>query len=219
MNNMNTAGVIISIIASVIAIIGATYYMLNNIFNAGKSNQKFEDIEKKVNEYSDKHSDCERRFITIETTKANNLEIQRKFDEIILQFKILSSSPNKSVIINPFSEKYSPVILTERGRNKAHELGFFDKINDNWENISELIDKDITNPYDIQEFYNSQCLIHPENILSEENIDLIKKDAYKEGLNVDSYMQMASIIIRDRYFEENNINVSDVDKYVPDSKQ
>lgn len=50
-------------------------------------------------------------------------------------------------------------------------------------------------------------MIFPERFLQEEDINILKMDAYKNGDILQSYMRIIAIIIRDRYFKEHNINI------------
>ena len=40
-------------------------------------------------------------------------------------------------------------------------------------------------------------------------------DAYIRGEALSSYMKIIAVLVRDRYFEEHNIDIADIDKHAP----
>ena len=90
----------------------------------------------------------------------------------------------------------------------------------NWERIGTLIEKEAgsKNPYDIQQFCIEQAVVFPEKFLSEEQVNVLKTDAYKMGLPLTSYMNVVAVMARDRYFKEHGIDVSEVDKTAPNKE-
>jgi hypothetical protein len=106
------------------------------------------------------------------------------------------------------SQTNSPMSLTERGIEVARELGMERMINRNWNSATELIRAEgKSNPYDIQQFIINSLIASPEKFLSPEDWDKIKRYAYKEGDPLLSYIDALTILVRDRYFKENSIDV------------
>jgi hypothetical protein len=74
------------------------------------------------------------------------------------------------------------------------------------------------NPYDIQQLCLNYVLIGTDNVLSREGHDRVKSKAFILGIAIFDLLQAASILIRDRFFKENDINISDIDQYDPEKK-
>lgn len=128
---------------------------------------------------------------------------------------------NKGIITDSFVQTQSPLSITPLGKEMIDRLGVEQMIDDNWDNIRLLISSNAEsmNPYDIQEFCVQQAVVFPEKFLLPDALDRIKLDAYKTGNNLTSYMRAVAVLCRDRYFEENDINVSEVDKNDPHFQQ
>jgi hypothetical protein len=90
-------------------------------------------------------------------------------------------------------------------------------IDSNWGRISDLITGNLEskNPYDIQQFILDEAVMFPEKFITVEDINRIKMDAYNIGEILQSYMRVVAVMARDRYFAENSIKLSDIDKYDP----
>ena len=89
-----------------------------------------------------------------------------------------------------------------------------DKMFDNnWSKIRRLIDDEVENKnaYDINEFCIKYAVVFPERFLQAEEINILKNDAYAQGLTLMEYMKIIAVMARDKYFEENNINVEEGD--------
>lgn len=112
----------------------------------------------------------------------------------------------------PFTQQQSPLKISERGWKVVNKLGIDKMFSSNWERIKQLIDKEVTNKsaYDINEFCIKYAVVYPEKFLQQEEIDILKNDAYVQGLTLMEYMKIIAVMARDRYFEENNINIQDI---------
>ena len=91
-------------------------------------------------------------------------------------------------------------------------------VEDNWDRISEYLCENIQsmNPYDIQQFCIQHTSVFPEKFISNQELNLIKIDAYNTGYSLSNYMSVIAVLVRDRYFIEHNIDVKDVDAHDPD---
>lgn len=118
---------------------------------------------------------------------------------------------------NSFSKRNSPITLSEDGATVAHFIQAEAIVNRCWEQLEHEIRSEIDhslNPYTIQEFCFSLGK-HYMDYLSDEEIETIKQYAYQEGHNIVNYDLIFGILIRDKYFSNNNIKVADVDKHNP----
>lgn len=126
---------------------------------------------------------------------------------------------SRGIITDPFTQRKSPIQITPKGYEVVELLGLYDMIERNWSRISYFIEENAIskNPYDIQQFLTQQVTVFPEKFINEDELGKIKIEAYKEGLNLMSYMTLISVIVRDRYFDEHNIDLGEVDKHDPNS--
>jgi hypothetical protein len=110
--------------------------------------------------------------------------------------------------------------LTEYGKELVEELNMEKYISDNWKTTSDYIEEhsESKNPYDIQKLCLNYTLIETDKVLSREGHDRVKSKAFILGIAVFELLNAASILIRDRFFKENNINISEIDQYDPEKK-
>ena len=125
-----------------------------------------------------------------------------------------SLQSNHKVIADPFTQTHSPLSITEKGHEMIKRIGMDKMFESNWERIKKLIEEcsESKNPYDIQQFCMQQAVVFPEKFLSEKQLDTLKTDAYNTGIPLTSYMKVWAVLSRDRYFKENGIDISEVDK-------
>lgn len=158
------------------------------------------------------------KYISSETTMQKVLTsitfMQKSIDSLSQN---LQKTPG--IITDRFTQRQSPLTITQEGKKMIIKLGIFDMIDRNWERILLLIEKNAQsrNPYDIQQFCIEQAVVFPEKFLQEDEINKIKLEAYQEGEVLTSYMKAIAVLVRDRYFKEHNIDIADVDKHAPQS--
>lgn len=115
-----------------------------------------------------------------------------------------------------YTLSHSPLRITDAGREMMEKLGIQAMFDANWPRVKRFIDEmGNKNPYDIDQFCIQQAVVFPEKFLQADELDKIKIDAYKTGDTLMSYMKVFAVLARDRYFEENGINVAEED-YTPD---
>lgn len=116
--------------------------------------------------------------------------------------------------INPLTQQHSPLSITTHGWEVVKKLGIDKMFSKNWERIKQLIDKGVENKnaYDINEYCIKYAVVYPEKFLEPNDIDILKNDAYVQGLTLMEYMKIIAVMARDKYFEENNIKVEDIEK-------
>jgi len=120
----------------------------------------------------------------------------------------------------PLAKAQSPISLTQEGLEKAKKINAENIISKNWDKIYDNLEKNIQNKnaYDIQRYCLDIAAIGLNKIISNEDIELLKKIAYNEGNSLFYYSPIFGILIRDKYLSLKGINVSEIDIHDP-SKQ
>lgn len=113
-----------------------------------------------------------------------------------------------------FTRTQSPLSITEKGWEMVHRLSLDKMFDNNWTSIRKLIDTEVKekSAYDIDDFCVINAVVFPDKFLSKDEIDILKNDAFKNGLSLASYMKVLAVMARDRYFKENGIEMSDIDR-------
>jgi hypothetical protein len=130
---------------------------------------------------------------------------------------IQRSLQNNNIIVNPYAQQHSPVRVSDEGDKMVKRVGADRMIDENWTNICSYMKEYLksVNPYDIQQFLMEHAIAYPERFIDGENLDKLKILAYSEGYPLSAYLTVVAILIRDRYFLENNIDINEVDKNEP----
>lgn len=105
------------------------------------------------------------------------------------------------------TQQHSPLSISPRGWEVVSKLGMDKMFERNWSRIRRFIDDSVKNKnaYDINEFCIKYAVVYPEKFLQPEEIDILKNDAYAEGLTLMDYMKVIAVMARDEYLKENNI--------------
>ena len=149
-------------------------------------------------------------------TESNIDQIKTGIAEIKGSIHFISETINKN---EPVSKRKSPVSLSDLGEQIASDYNIATIVDRNWHTISSAIKGLGTkNPYDIQEFsrdtaFSDSIRSKSATFFTESDIDRLRVIAYKSGENIYSISFIAGILIRDRYFAENGIDVDEVDEY------
>ena len=123
----------------------------------------------------------------------------------------------QKAVTDGYTQKHSPISLTEKGKKEVEERGLDKIVEKNWPVIFQTIEKEAVskNPYDIQSYCMETAYISPEKFFSSDEVSYIKELAFKNGLALMTYTNMLAVLIRDKYFLVKGMNVDDVDKYAP----
>ena len=118
------------------------------------------------------------------------------------------------------AQAHSPLSLTEKGINAANKIGADRMIDENWNRISNLLKKEISdkNAYDIQQYCIRTAAIELDKLIGEDGVRKMKDFAYAEGKSLQDVSIIIALKVRDRFFKENDINVLEVDKNDPTRK-
>ena len=167
------------------------------------------DHQHKLENQMDKHSNIESAISKIETSISF---MQKSIDGLSQNLQ-----KNRGIITDPFTQRQSPLRITEEGYKVVEQLGILEMVEENWMRIKFFVEENAQscNPYDIQQFCIEQAVVYPEKFLREDEINKIKMDAYIRGEALSSYMKIIAVLVRDRYFEEHNIDIADIDKHAP----
>lgn len=116
-----------------------------------------------------------------------------------------------------YTQRNSPISLTEKGKKEVEENGLYDLVDRNWSVIYQAIEQNVVNKnaYDIQTYCMETPATNPEKFFAESDILIIKELAFKKGLAFMTYTNMLGVIIRDKYFKQKGINIDEVDKHDP----
>jgi len=165
-------------------------------------------------------------YITKKTTQINSshnllkesvVKVENNIDEIRRDVSYMKGTIDAAITIkDSTTKKRSPISLTDLGNEIAESNNIEAMIHSNWSKIKLLLDDlKMNNPYDIQQYCVEETFIEPKKFFTEKDFDKLKFIAYKSGLPLMSITRIAGVLIRDRYFKENGIDVELVDKHDP----
>ena len=122
----------------------------------------------------------------------------------------------------PFSKRKSPLSLNEEGIDVVKLYNLDAMIDSNWVKINSALQGLKTkNPYDVQVFcietaFGDTTGIRPPLFFTEKDIDKLKILSFKTGEDIFAFTQVMGILIRDRFFKENGIDVDTGEVIEPD---
>lgn len=186
------------------------------IYKGGRLMEKFEHQREGLKEMKG-HTDG------ILDVKANHGVFEKRLDKIETKVDHISESLGMLRIDlagiskqDAFTQRNSPLSLTSKGIDFVGKYDIVQMVDDNWCNINEIAQRNESkNPYDIQEFLIRECALRLGLFVGEEKLESLKLIAYNEGIDISSIARMIAIIVRDRYFKEHDIEISEIDKHDP----
>lgn len=114
----------------------------------------------------------------------------------------------------PTVKSYSPLSLTDKGKEISEALKLEGKIANHWIEIKNKIEeKKPSNSYDIQTASLDLARDCFDAIFTNEERNEMKQHAFKNGLNILEFFPIIGIIARDKLLMERGINLSEVDKH------
>ena len=211
-------GLIIFYVTRVLTKISVEHGHLND--RTGKTEKNIDEIRRDTANILAQNNQFVKRM---DKTEAGIDQIKTDISEIkgVINIHKSDIADIKSVINLNFgtqiSKKRSPEVLTEEGEKIVSDYNLDVIVHSNWDRISRAINSLGTrNPYDLQEFCFYTAYLDAENIkdakfFSENDVDKLKIVAYKTGYPLIIITKVImGILIRDKYFKENGIDV-DVD--------
>ena len=172
-------------------------------------------VTKFTTRISVEHGEFNKRM---EKTESNINDIRMDIAEMKGSLRFVIDLVGKN---DPLARKKSPLSLTEDGEKMVEKHGLDIIVDSNWDKINAVLKNLPTNnPYDIQQFcfekaFADTTFIKSLVFFSEKDIDKLKIISFKTGLSLFSITRLMGIVIRDRYFAENKINIEEVDVYDP----
>jgi len=172
-------------------------------------------VTKKVTTINNSHDGLVKTNNKIE---ANIDEIRKDLSYLKGSFDFIKESFNifkKGA--SPMAESFSPIRLTDIGKEKSKIINAEEMIARNWDKIYDNLEENIDgkNAYDIQQYCMDTAAMYPDKFLSDADIDSIKMLAYREGNPLLYYSPLFAIPIRDKYLSIKGINVSEIDTNDP----
>jgi len=119
-------------------------------------------------------------------------------------------------------KKSSPYKITDYGWKIINDNKLQSMVDNNWDKIRVLLkSQESQNPYDLDQFCMRRAFAdtvpdHGIEFFTKKDVEKLKKLSYWTGDSLIEFTDILGIYIRDKYFEENNINADDIDDLDPD---
>jgi hypothetical protein len=204
------------------------YFIIKN--KAEKASEKAAEVKARIDKLPceahvsilEKLKDGDRdRDIRIERISTGMEYINKNISDISKNITAIAEKMKADIIpATVMTQSTSPLTLTDKGREKMQELGVDEMLRPNWDSILELISEKAgsKNPYDVQQICLDEAILFPEKFVGAEGLNKLKLDAYRNGDILQSYMRAISVIVRDRYFKQQGIEISDIDRHAPNQE-
>lgn len=155
---------------------------------------------------------CKAHSEKIDKHSESVTKLETSIDFLAKSIENANSQLQRITEVSPLTQQQSPLRISERGWTVVHKLGMDKMFAKNWDRIKHFIDDEVKNKnaYDINEFCIKYAVVFPEKFLQSDEIDALKNDAYIQGLTLMEYMKIIAVMARDKYFEENNINIEEL---------
>lgn len=148
----------------------------------------------------------------VKDMKTDINEIRKDISFLKGSFEMFKSSSQQSPV-----QSHSPLSPNEIGEKIIEELDLTDIIARNSDKIMSYLNANIgsKNPYDIQQFCIETASVELDQLFSEADVNIVKKYAFNHGRVLFYYGSLIGVLIRDLYFQRNNIDLNEVDKCDP----
>jgi hypothetical protein len=233
MNTIEIIGIIIGAVATVLA---GVHFIVKHLIGTGVNKQRLHELESKVSGYENKFIQIsgiehnintidgkfEHKFTTVNTRLGN---IENNVDNIgkdVVELKtdisfirgIFEATLGKK---DSMTKKKSPLSLTDEGEDVRTSNNLDEMIDANWDKINAILyGMKTRNPYDIQQFCIEKTFIDMDKFFSEKDVEKLKMLSYTSSIPLMSITRLLSVLIRDRFFKENDIDTGEVDNHDPD---
>ena len=209
--------VLVAIVSLVLLVwkLASLWYKINNL-PCDNHTEKLGELQRK--NFDKSELPCKTHSEKIEKHSESVSRIDTTLTFLTKSIEEMNSQLQKMNNTVPFTQQHSPLRISERGWEVVKKLGMDKMFVNNWDRIKQFIDDEVEskNAYDINEFCIKYAVVFPEKFLQPEEVNVLKNDAYIQGLTLMEYMKIIAVMARDKYFEENNINIEEID---PSTKQ
>lgn len=209
--------VLVAIVSLVLLVwkLASLWYKINNL-PCDNHTEKLGELQRK--NFDKSELPCKTHSEKIEKHSESVSRIDTTLTFLTKSIEEMNSQLQKMNNTVPFTQQHSPLRISERGWEVVKKLGMDKMFVNNWDRIKQFIDDEVEskNAYDINEFCIKYAVVFPEKFLQPEEVNVLKNDAYIQGLTLMEYMKIIAVMARDKYFEENNINIEEIE---PATKQ
>lgn len=209
--------VLVAIVSLVLLVwkLASLWYKINNL-PCDNHTEKLGELQRK--NFDKSELPCKTHSEKIEKHSESVSRIDTTLTFLTKSIEEMNSQLQKMNNTVPFTLQHSPLRISERGWEVVKKLGMDKMFVNNWDRIKQFIDDEVEskNAYDINEFCIKYAVVFPEKFLQPEEVNILKNDAYIQGLTLMEYMKIIAVMARDKYFEENNINIEEIE---PATKQ
>lgn len=210
--------VVLVVIVSLVLLVwklASLWYKINNL-PCDNHTEKLGELQRK--NFDKSELPCKTHSEKVEKHSESVSRIDTTLTFLTKSIEEMNSQLQKMNNTVPFTQQHSPLRISERGWEVVKKLGMDKMFVNNWDRIKQFIDDEVEskNAYDINEFCIKYAVVFPEKFLQPEEVNVLKNDAYIQGLTLMEYMKIIAVMARDKYFEENNINIEEID---PSTKQ
>lgn len=182
-------------------------------------------VTKKITEINASHTTLKSEMSDSKNDSQSKFSLMDgKIDEIRKDIAYLRGFMEsiQKVVTDGYTQRHSPLSLTEKGIAEVKESGLDKIVDKNWNKIFQTLESDVKskNPYDIQSYCMENVYVYLDKFFTADDVYYIKELAFKKGLALMTYTNMLAVLIRDRYFKEKGLDIADIDKFDPNpSKQ
>lgn len=209
--------ILVAIVSLVLLVwkLASLWYKINNL-PCDNHTEKLGELQRK--NFDKSELPCKTHSEKIEKHSESVSRIDTTLTFLTKSIEEMNSQLQKMNNTVPFTQQHSPLRISERGWEVVKKLGMDKMFVNNWDRIKQFIDDEVEskNAYDINEFCIKYAVVFPEKFLQPEEVNVLKNDAYIQGLTLMEYMKIIAVMARDKYFEENNINIEEIE---PATKQ
>ena len=119
-----------------------------------------------------------------------------------------------------FTQASSPVSITKAGKEVSDKLKIEEILNRIYPSVKLKVKVDETyNAYDIQKLIFDYFSHSIEEVLTAEELNKFKREAYEKGTIVEDLYKIMAVLYRDKILKEMDKPISDIDKHDPSKEK
>ncbi|MDR1225636.1 MAG: hypothetical protein LBK47_01900 [Prevotellaceae bacterium] len=204
---MTVGQIIFAIITAALTVVGFVLagfkLMLNNAKEQGANGNRLHTLEGKIDRLK-----CGEHISSVNSMHVDMESLRGDIKSIMLSLGITKSGSFNGI----YTANSSPMQLTTKGKEFIDKYSLDSMLYRNWDSIRNLISsKGFTTAYDIDRFCFEQALIKVECFFTDEDLVRIKDIAFSNGDKLEAYSSMIAVLVRNKYFSDNGISISDID--------